>query len=204
MIGQLRRMGTSERVLEAMAKVPRERFMPDDVRDFAYEDTPLHLGYGQTISAPSMVAIMCDVLDVRDGNKVLDVGTGWGYHAALLSVLAGQGTVYTMERIPQLAENARKILGELGFNNVTVITGDGSEGLPEHAPYDRINVAAAAPQVPAALAEQLAEGGRMVVPVGRYLQELVLVEKKNGNIQTSQKGGVAFVPLVGKAGFKGD
>ncbi len=197
-------MGTSERVLEAMAKVPREQFMPDDVRDFAYEDTPLHLGHGQTISAPSMVAIMCDVLDVRDGDKVLDVGTGWGYHAALLSVLAGQGTVFTIERIPELAEHARKILAELGFNNVTVITGDGSEGLPEHAPYDRINVAAAAPQVPPALAEQLAEGGRMVVPVGRYLQELVLVEKKNGKIQASQKGGVAFVPLVGKAGFKGD
>lgn len=197
-------MGISERVLEAMAKVPRERFMPEDVRDFAYEDTPLHIGHGQTISAPSMVAIMCDVLDVREGNMVLDVGTGWGYHAALLSVLAGQGTVFTVERIPELAENARKILEELGFNNVTVITGDGSEGLPEHAPYDRINVAAAAPQVPPALTEQLAEGGRMVVPVGRYLQELVLVEKKNGKIQTSQKGGVAFVPLVGKAGFKGD
>jgi protein-L-isoaspartate(D-aspartate) O-methyltransferase len=197
-------MGTSERVLEAMAKVPRERFMPEDVRDFAYEDTPLHLGHGQTISAPSMVAIMCDVLDVRDGDRVLDVGTGWGYHAALLSVLAGKGTVYTMERIPELAGQAGKILAELGFNNVTVITGDGSEGLPEHAPYDRINVAAAAPQVPPALTEQLAEGGRMVVPVGRYLQELILVEKKNGRVQTSQKGGVAFVPLVGKAGFKGD
>jgi protein-L-isoaspartate(D-aspartate) O-methyltransferase len=197
-------MGTSARVLEAVAKVPREWFMPADVRDFAYEDTPLHLGHGQTISAPSMVAIMCDVLDVRDGNKVLDVGTGWGYHAALLSVLAGQGTVYTMERIPELAENAREILAELGFNNVIVITGDGSEGLLEHAPYDRINVAAAAPQVPPALEEQLAEGGRLVVPVGRYLQELVLVEKKNGRIQTTRKGGVAFVPLVGKAGFKGD
>jgi protein-L-isoaspartate(D-aspartate) O-methyltransferase len=197
-------MGTSARVLEAMAKVPRERFMPDDVRDFAYEDTPLHLGHGQTISAPSMVAIMCDVLDVRNGNRVLDVGTGWGYHAALLSALADQGTVYSMERIPELAEDARKILKELGFNNVTVITGDGSEGLPEYAPYDRINVAAAAPQVPPALTEQLAEGGRMVVPVGRYLQELILVEKKNGKVLTSQKGGVAFVPLVGKAGFKGD
>lgn len=178
--------------------------MPEDVRDFAYEDTPLHLGHGQTISAPSMVAIMCDVLDVSEGNKVLDVGTGWGYHAALLSVLAGQGMVYTVERIPDLAEHARKILGELGFNNVTVVIGDGSEGLPEHAPYDRINVAAAAPQVPQALTEELTEGGRMVVPVGRYLQELILVEKKNGKIQTSQKGGVAFVPLVGKAGFKGD
>jgi protein-L-isoaspartate(D-aspartate) O-methyltransferase len=197
-------MGISERVLQAMEKVPRERFVPDDVRDFAYEDTPLHLGHGQTISAPSMVAIMCDVLDVRGGDKVLDVGTGWGYHAAILSVLAGPGTVYSVERIPELAERARKILGELGFNNVKVLTGDGSEGLPEFAPYDRINVAAAAPKMPDTLAEQLAEGGRMVVPVGRYLQELILAVKKNGRIETFEKGGVAFVPLVGKAGFKGD
>jgi protein-L-isoaspartate(D-aspartate) O-methyltransferase len=197
-------MGIGERVLEAMAKVPRERFVPDDVREFAYEDTPLHIGHGQTISAPSMVAIMCDVLDVRDGDRVLDVGTGWGYHAAILSVLAGRGTVYSVERIPELAASAREILGELGFDNVKVILGDGSEGLPEFAPYDRINVAAAAPKVPDKLTEQLAEGGRMVVPVGRYLQELILVVKKNGKIEASQKGGVAFVPLVGKAGFKGD
>jgi protein-L-isoaspartate(D-aspartate) O-methyltransferase len=197
-------MGIGERVLEAMEKVPRERFVPDDTRDFAYEDTPLHIGHGQTISAPSMVAIMCDILDVRDGNKVLDIGTGWGYHAAILSVLAGSGTVYSVERIPELAERAKKILGELGYDNVKVLVGDGSEGLQEFAPYDRINVAAAAPDIPGALTEQLAEGGRLVVPVGRYLQELILVLKKNGRTETYRKGGVAFVPLVGKAGFKGD
>ncbi|HEY3272179.1 MAG TPA: protein-L-isoaspartate O-methyltransferase [Methanocella sp.] len=197
-------MGIGGRVLEAMEKVPRERFVPDDTRDFAYEDTPLHLGHGQTISAPSMVAIMCDILDVRDGDKVLDVGTGWGYHAAILSVLAGSGMVYSVERIPELAVRAEKILDELGYDNVKVIVGDGSEGLPEFAPYDRINVAAAAPEIPGALAEELAEDGRLVVPVGRYLQELMLAVKKNGRIETFQKGAVAFVPLVGKAGFKGD
>jgi protein-L-isoaspartate(D-aspartate) O-methyltransferase len=197
-------MGIGERVLEAMEKVPRERFVPDDVRDFAYEDTPLHIGHGQTISAPSMVAIMCDILDVRDGDKVLDIGTGWGYHAAILSVLAGQGMVYSVERIPELAERAKMILDETGHDNVKILVGDGSEGLQEFAPYDRINVAAAAPDIPGALAEQLAEGGRLVVPVGRYLQELILVLKRNGMTETYRKGGVAFVPLVGKAGFKGD
>jgi len=191
-------------VLEAMEKVPRERFVPDEARAYAYEDTPLSLGHGQTISAPSMVAIMCDVLEVRPGDKVLDVGTGFGYHAAILSVLARPGTVYSIERIPELAGRAREILAELGFDNVKVFTGDGSEGLAEFAPYDRINVAAAAPKVPEALAGQLAEAGRMAVPVGRYLQELVLVVKKNGRLETSGRGGVAFVPLVGKAGFKGD
>jgi protein-L-isoaspartate(D-aspartate) O-methyltransferase len=197
-------MGIGERVLEAMEKVPRERFVPDDVRDFAYEDTPLHIGHGQTISAPSMVAIMCDILDVRDGDKVLDIGTGLGYHAAILSVLAGQGMVYSVERIPELAERAKMILDETGHDNVKILVGDGSEGLQEFAPYDRINVAAAAPDIPGALAEQLAEGGRLVVPVGRYLQELILVLKRNGRTETYRKGGVAFVPLVGKAGFKGD
>lgn len=187
-----------------MEKVPRERFVPDDSRDFAYEDMPLHIGHGQTISAPSMVAVMCDILDVRDGDKVLDIGTGWGYHSAILSLLAGTGTVYSVERIPELAGRAEKILDDLGYDNVKVIVGDGSEGLPEFAPYDRINVAAAAPEIPAALTEQLAEGGRMVVPVGRYLQELILALKKNGRTETYRKGGVAFVPLVGKAGFKGD
>jgi protein-L-isoaspartate(D-aspartate) O-methyltransferase len=187
-----------------MEKVPRERFVPDDTRDFAYEDTPLHIGHGQTISAPGMVAIMCDILEVRDGDKVLDIGAGWGYHAAILSVLAGRGTVYSVERIPELAERAKKILGELGYDNVKVLVGDGSEGLQEFAPYDRINVAAAAPDIPGALTEQLAEGGRLVVPVGRYLQELILAVKKNGRTETYRKGGVAFVPLVGKAGFKGD
>jgi protein-L-isoaspartate(D-aspartate) O-methyltransferase len=187
-----------------MGRVPRERFVPEESREYAYEDTPLHLGQGQTISAPSMVAIMCDILDVRPGDKVLDVGTGWGYHAAILSLLSSPGTVYSIERIPELADRARQVLDEPGYDNVKVITGDGSEGVPEYAPYDRINVAAAAPKLPETLADELAEGGRMVVPVGRYFQELILAVKENGTVRTYRKGGVAFVPLVGKAGFRGD
>jgi protein-L-isoaspartate(D-aspartate) O-methyltransferase len=120
-----------------------------------------------------------------------------------MSRLAGQGTIYTVERIPELADRAKALLRELGFNNVIVIVGDGSEGLPDYAPYDRISVAAAAPRVPEPLSQELAEGGRMVVPVGKYMQELMLVEKKNGRIATYPRGGVAFVPLIGKEGFKG-
>ncbi|OPY30394.1 MAG: Protein-L-isoaspartate O-methyltransferase [Methanocella sp. PtaU1.Bin125] len=186
-----------------MGEVPRDLFVPEHVRDLAYEDTPLHIGYGQTISAPSMVGVMCDILDIRETDKVLEVGTGCGYHAAVMSRLASRGTVYTVERIPELAERAKALLRELGYDNVIVLTGDGSEGLPDFAPYDCISVAAAAPKVPDPLAQELAEGGRMVVPVGRYLQELILVEKKNGKISTYPRGGVAFVPLIGKEGFKG-
>jgi protein-L-isoaspartate(D-aspartate) O-methyltransferase len=186
-----------------MGEVPRDLFVPEQVRDLAYEDTPLHIGHGQTISAPSMVGVMCDILDIREGDKVLEIGTGCGYHAAVMSRLAGRGTVYTVERIPELADLAKSLLRELGYDNVTVIIGDGSEGLPDYAPYDRVSVAAAAPKVPEPLTQELAEGGRMVVPVGKYLQELMLVEKKNGRISTYPRGGVAFVPLIGKEGFKG-
>ena len=186
-----------------MERVPRERFVPPQSYDMAYEDTPLHLGHGQTISAPSMVGVMCSILDIRDGQKVLEVGTGWGYHAAVMSVLAGTGRVFTVERIPELAERPRELLGELGFANVVVIGGDGSAGLPEYAPYDRISVAAAAPRVPEPLVDELADRGRMVVPVGHYVQELMLVEKEDGKVTSRPRGGVVFVPLVGKAGYKG-
>ena len=185
-----------------MGEVPRERFVPEQVRDLAYEDTPLHIGHGQTISAPSMVGVMCDILDIREEDKVLEIGTGCGYHAAVMSRLSSRGTVITVERIPELADRAKALLRELGYDNVIVITGDGSEGLPDYAPYDRVSVAAAAPKVPEPLVQELAEGGRMVVPVGKYLQELMLVEKKNGRISTYPRGGVAFVPLIGKEGFK--
>ncbi len=185
-----------------MARVPRHLFMPESVREHAYLDVPLPIGEGQTISAPSMVAIMCNVLDVRDGDKVLEVGTGRGYHAAILSILAGSGFVYTVERKPELAYRAREIFKELGFINVEVIIGDGSEGLPEHAPYDRISVAAAAPAIPQPLVDELKDGGRMVIPVGQYYQDLYLVETVDGKVNTYNKGGVAFVPLVGKYGFK--
>jgi protein-L-isoaspartate(D-aspartate) O-methyltransferase len=185
-----------------MARVPRHLFVPGHVRENAYEDVPLPIGEGQTISAPSMVAIMCNVLDVRDGDKVLEVGTGWGYHAAILSILAGHGMVYTVERKPELAHNAREIFKELGFINIEVIIGDGSEGLPKHAPYDRISVAAAAPTIPPPLVDELKDGGWMVIPVGQYYQDLYLVEKVDGRVNVYNKGGVAFVPLVGKFGFK--
>jgi len=164
---------------------------------------PLPIGGGQTISAPSMVAIMCDVLDIRDGDKVLEVGTGWGYHAAVMSILAGSGTVYTLERFDDLAEKARQILKEQGFNNVEVFVSDGSEGFPKFAPYDRISVACTAPDIPPPLIDQLNNYGKMVIPVGRFYQELYLVEKIDGQVNTYNKGGVAFVPLIGKYGFPG-
>jgi protein-L-isoaspartate(D-aspartate) O-methyltransferase len=187
-----------------MDRVPREQFMPENVRPDAYVDTPLYIGNDQTISAPSMVAVMCQILDITDGCKVLEIGTGMGYHAAVMSRLAGpSGTVFTVERIPELADQARTILKRLGFSNVKVFLSDGSEGLPEFAPYDRISVAAAAPTIPDALVDQLNDPGRMVIPVGRYFQELMLVEKKGGQIITTDKGGVAFVPLLGKYGFQG-
>lgn len=176
--------------------------MPREVSEYAYDDTPLHIGQNQTISAPSMVGVMCSILDIRDGDQILEVGTGWGYHAAVMSLLAGSGTVYTIERIPELAEHARALLKELGFINVQAFIGDGSEGLLQFAPYDRISVAAAAPAVPEKLVEQLKDGGRMVLPVGRYAQELTLVEKIDGRVKTTAMGGVAFVPLLGKFGFK--
>lgn len=184
-----------------MLKVPRHVFMPANLEPYAYDDLPLPIGDGQTISAPSMVAAMCDVLDIQDGSKILEVGTGLGYHAAVMSVLNGSGKVYTVERKPHLAEKARKILRELDYDNVEVIVGDGSEGLPEFAPYDRISVACAAPEVPGPLVDQLKDNGRMVIPVGHYYQDLYLVEKKDGKVESYRKGGVAFVPLVGKYGF---
>lgn len=185
-----------------MAQVPRHMFVPEDVAPYAYEDTPLRIGEGQTISAPSMVAVMCDALDIRDGMRVLEIGTGTGYHAAIISILAGAGKVYSVERIPALATRARELFQKLDYHNVEVFVGDGSEGLPQYAPYDRISVAAAAPEVPRPLIDQLRDGGRMVLPVGTYFQELLLVEKSNGQVEIRDKGPVAFVPLVGKYGFR--
>jgi len=185
-----------------MAGVQRHRFLPEDMGRYAYDDMPLPIGDGQTISAPSMVAVMCDVLDIKEGMRVLEIGAGWGYHAAVMSILTGpSGRVYTVERKAYLAEKARPILKELGYDNVEVFVGDGSEGLPQHAPYDRISVACAAPAVPQPLIEQLKDGGKMVIPIGQYYQDLYLVEKVDGKINSYNKGGVAFVPLVGKYGF---
>ncbi|HPE63569.1 MAG TPA: protein-L-isoaspartate O-methyltransferase [Methanothrix sp.] len=193
----------SDRVVEAMDRTPRELFVPEGIRTMAYEDHPLPIGQGQTISAPHMVAIMCDVLDLGAGMKVLDVGAGSGYHAAVMAELVGpEGHVYSIERVPELVVYARRNLREAGVENVTVVEGDGSLGLPDHAPYDRINVAATAPKVPEPLKEQLKVGGKLVVPVGTCYQELVLVIRTDEGFELEHHGGVVFVPLIGDHGFK--
>ena len=189
-------------VISAMSRVPREMFLPDLLQSRAYDDTPLPIGRGQTISAPHMVAIMCTILDLQPGMNVLEVGGGSGYHAAVMAELVRPGGhVYAVERIAELAEAARSNLARAGVENVTVIHSDGSLGLPEHAPYDRISVAATAPSIPEPLKQQLKSGGKMVLPVGRDSQELYLVTRKNG-FSVERKMGVIFVPLIGQEGFK--
>lgn len=192
----LRYRGISERVVYAMGAVRREDFVPQSLRDSAYRDQPLPIGKGQTISAPHMVAIMCEILRVEPQSRVLEIGTGSGYHAAVLAQLAGEGTIYTIDRFEGLVENARKLLPA----NVVPLVGDGSLGLPEYAPFDRILVTCSAPEIPSPLLEQLKEGGRMVLPLGKGLQELFLV-RKNNVIEKEAHGAVAFVLLVGKYGF---
>ncbi len=200
LIEDLRLHGIRERVLEAMRRVPRHLFVPEREQKNAYVDHPLSIGWGQTISAPHMVAIMCDLLDIRDGMNVLEIGAGSGYHAAVMAELAGSGHVYAVELIEGLALFASKNLKKAGISNVTVIVEDGSLGLPGFAPYDRISVPCAAPDIPDTLTDQLKPGGKLVIPVGRAIQELYLVTKING-IKKEAKGGVVFVPLVGKKGF---
>ncbi len=194
----------NERVVDAMAQVPRDLFVPETLRSSAYDDIPLPIGYGQTISAPHMVAIMCELLDLQNGMIVLDVGGGCGYQAAVMAKLVGsQGHVYSVERIPELVSQAEKNLKAASITNVTMIQGDGSLGLPEHAPYDRINVAATAPSVPEPLKQQLKPGGKMVIPVGTGFQDLVMVTRKDGDgFIIEQQLPVAFVPLIGKYGFR--
>ncbi|ADC66113.1 protein-L-isoaspartate O-methyltransferase [Ferroglobus placidus DSM 10642] len=196
-------LNISDRVAEAMLKVPRHLFVPPEYRREAYNDYPLPIGYDQTISAPHMVAIMCELLDLKEGMKVLEIGTGSGYHAAVVAELVGKrGKVITVERIPELAKRAEKTLKELGYDNVIVVVGDGSEGYEKEAPYDRIYVTATAPDVPPPLIEQLKEGGKMVIPIGNFSQYLYLIEKKKGKIEKRNMGPVRFVPLIGKFGFK--
>jgi len=198
---QLRRRGIAdERVLEAMARVPRELFVPAGAVRDAYADAALPIGRGQTISQPYMVARICEELRLEGDERVLDVGTGSGYQAAVLAELAAE--VVTIEVIPELAEQARANLAAAGYDRVEVVVGDGSMGYPEQAPYDGIAVAAAAPDVPPALYEQLAPGGRLVVPVGgRAGQELQVVEKREDGAQVARSVPCRFVPLVGEGGF---
>lgn len=199
---QLRRRGLQdEAVLRAMSEVPRHEFIPESSRNESYEDCPVPIGEGQTISQPYIVAAMISALQVSSSQKVLEVGSGTGYEAAVLSRLAAE--VFTIERHPSLAEKSREILKHLGYENVTVITGDGTRGLPEHAPYDRIIVAAAAPSVPDPLLQELAENGRMIMPVGSpEMQYLKLMRKSQGEFFTSSLEGCRFVPLVGEGGFE--
>ncbi len=199
---QLRARGIRDhRVLAAMAKVPREAFVAPEDRATAYGDFPLPIGAGQTISQPFMVAAMLEVLELRSEDRVLEVGTGTGYEAAVLGELAAE--VWTIERHVELADKAREILAQLGYANVHVVHGDGSRGVPEHAPFDKILVAAAAPKLPDALVEQLADGGRLVVPVGsRDEQQLQLVRKEGDQIAVSAHELCRFVPLIGEAGWQ--
>ena len=198
---QLRRRGIrDERVLEAMARVPRDRFVPDSLSAHAYEDGALPIGNDQTISQPFVVATICALLGLHGSERVLDVGTGSGYQAAVLSELAAE--VVTIERIPELADRARTTLADLGYGNVEVTVGDGSLGVPERAPFDAVAVAAAAPTIPPALFDQLAEGGRLVVPRGsRFGQELVLVTRTPNGPTERTSIPCRFVPLVGDEGF---
>jgi protein-L-isoaspartate(D-aspartate) O-methyltransferase len=196
---QLRARGIRDpRLLQAMAAVPRHEFVDARYRDQAYEDHPLPIDAGQTISQPYIVALMLELLQLDPSSKVLEIGTGSGYQAAVLSQLAGH--VYTVERHPELARQAAETLSRLGLTNVVVLTGDGSLGLAEQAPFDAIVVAAAAAQIPPALFEQLREGGRMIIPVGPpEAQELQLVRKQDGMALISMREGCRFVPLISDA-----
>jgi protein-L-isoaspartate(D-aspartate) O-methyltransferase len=189
-------------VLEAMRDVPREEFVGDAMAEFAYEDSPLPIGEGQTISQPYIVAVMTEMLEPSGGDRVLEVGTGSGYAAAILSRIVGE--VYTVERHRQLAEVAVARFRRLGCTNIRVRQGDGTLGWPEHAPYDAILVTAAAPKVPQPLKEQLAVGGRLLVPTGSSrTQQLVRIRRTTGNdYEQENLLGVRFVPLVGAAGWQ--
>ena len=186
----------SERVLQAMRRVPRHRFIPEARRADAYGDFPLPIGHGQTISQPYIVAFMTEALEVQPGHTVLEVGTGSGYQAAVLSVLARM--VYTIEIVPPLADRARATLEDLGYRNVEVRTGNGYSGWPEHAPFDRIMVTAAPDEVPRVLVDQLRIGGLMAIPVGTDIQELRILRRTATGVETLRTLPVRFVPMTGR------
>lgn len=189
------------RVLAAMRKVPRHLFVPALYQGAAYRDSPLPIGQGQTISQPYIVGLMTELLEVSPGDRVLEIGAGSGYQAALLAELGA--LVITIERLPEVAGLARENLQRAGVAGVQVIVGDGTEGYPQKAPYKAILITAATPEVPEPLLSQLDEGGRLVAPVGsRDIQELVRLEKSGGHITRSTYGGVVFVPLLGRHGWE--
>ncbi|QDG54238.1 protein-L-isoaspartate(D-aspartate) O-methyltransferase [Persicimonas caeni] len=202
---QIKRRGVEQKaVLEAMAEVPREEFVPDKYKTTAYSDRPLPIGEGQTISQPYMVAMMTESLQLGPEDKVLEIGAGSGYAAAILSRVAGE--VYTVERHRSLAEQARERFEKLGYDNIHVRHADGTKGWAEEAPFDAIVAAAAGPTVPESLKHQLAQGGRLVIPVGQRMgaQTLMRVTRaqQNGDFKEENLGAVRFVPLIGSEGFE--
>ena len=191
-----RRQVKAPNVLRAMEEVPRHRFVPDHQRSSAYVDSPVPIGDGQTISQPYVVALMTELLELDDDSKVLEIGTGSGYQAAVLSRIAKE--VYSIEIRESLGEQARALLQDLGYDNVEVRIGDGYQGWPDHAPFDGIIVTAAPERIPQPLVDQLKLGGKMVIPVGRFLQELLVITKTEHGIQTREVAGVRFVPMIGE------
>jgi protein-L-isoaspartate(D-aspartate) O-methyltransferase len=199
---QLRRRGIHDpRLLAIMANIPRHSFVSSDYQLAAYEDRPLPIGEGQTISQPYMVAVMTQSLELKGDERVLEIGTGSGYQTAILAELAK--TIFTIERIQELLLRAQKILREFGYENIFFLTGDGTKGWPEKAPFDGIIVTAGAPEIPQTLTSQLAEGGRLVIPVGpRYTQTLYKVTRQRNQFTEEDLTGCVFVPLVGDFGWK--
>lgn len=198
---QLRARGIyDEEILSAFMNVPRHRFVGAALQNSAYADHPLPIGEGQTISQPYMVALMTQCLELKASGRVLEIGTGSGYQTAILAAIAAE--VFTIERIPALTKNAEEILRELGYNNIRFLVGDGTKGWPEEAPFDGIVVTAGAPDLPGPLVEQLAEGGRLVIPVGgKWSQDLRVVRKVKGGMEEKSVCGCVFVPLVGEHGW---
>lgn len=190
----------NQKVLDAFRKVERHKFIPENLRNSAYADFPVPIGEGQTISQPYIVALMTECLNLNGQDKVLEIGTGSGYQAAILAELAGE--VYTIERFETLAKRAEAILNELGYTNIKIKVGDGTLGWEEAAPFDKIIITAASPQIPLPLTEQLRENGKLILPLGEsFSQVLTLVEKKKGKLEFMDICGCVFVPLVGKHGW---
>ncbi len=198
----IRRGITNSKILEAIRKTPRHLFVSVELKHLAYQDHPLSIGWGQTISQPFIVALMLQLLNPKENDKILEIGTGSGWQAGILSFLCKE--VYTIERIPELAGFARRNLDKLDIKNIQIVVGDGTQGLKEFAPYDGIIVSCAAPRIPQPLIEQLRLGGKIVIPVGaHYSQDLIVGEKiSQGKIEKKIICGCIFVPMVGEYGFK--
>jgi protein-L-isoaspartate(D-aspartate) O-methyltransferase len=202
LVEELQALGISDpKVLAAMARVPRHLFVPPELRPYAYDDRPLPIGHGQTISQPYIVALSTQALALTPQDRVLEIGTGSGYQTAVLAELAGE--VFTVERLPELSREAQRRLTALGYRNVKFKVGDGTKGWPEEAPFSAILVTAAAPQVPPSLVDQLAEGGRLVIPLGgRTSQDLWLLIKRKGRLEREYLCPCTFVPLIGEEGWR--